>query len=126
MAKVKGEDKILEWIEEGRKYIRCFPSSFQVIFPSKCDKCPEAIETIRKTWSEELGGTTEWDGYGCWLNEKGEAVCEDVKIIMSAHNCTDPQSAEKVGNAVLKAGRIAEQEEVIVSAGNKFFFFKTK
>jgi len=118
MAKVK--DAIEEWVK-GLKDYQCFPSEFRIVFPRECDGCGEAISKLRKSMSQQFGGTTEWDGDGCWIDPKGKEICEPVKVLMSAHNCAKLEEAKKIGEAIVEATKIANQEAVFISAGNKFY-----
>jgi len=74
IKKIFVRDALNEWLKRIPGRI-CFMDVFHIVFPSECPKCPEAIKKIRKVLAEEYGGTTEWDGYGCWINPRGETEC---------------------------------------------------
>ena len=113
-------DAVEKWLSNIKGAV-CYPDKFEVVFPSKCETCPEALSVLRKTISEEFGGTSEFDGQGCWVDKKGKEICEPVKHIFSSHHCADKKVAEKLGNALITATEKAKQEALFVGAGNKFF-----
>jgi len=125
IKKIFVRDALNEWLKRIPGRI-CFMDVFHIVFPSECPKCPEAIKKIRKVLAEEYGGTTEWDGYGCWINPRGETECEPVKYIMSAHRCTDREKAKKIAEAIAEAAETAEQEAVFVGGGGNFFIIGTR
>ena len=121
MEETEGLDGWLQGISKGSK---CYPQSFQVIFPrtsKECSNCDEAVKKISSKMSEEFGGTTEWDGNGCWADDKNNEICEPVKIITSAHNCTDLSKAKSLINIIKQAGLDTNQKAVAVKGTNKFY-----
>lgn len=122
---MKSKDLVEEWVK-GIKGKTCFPDKFQIIFPTECNGCKEAIDLLRDTMVESFNGSTEWNGYGCWVGEKEpkETVCESVKVLESAHHCADVAIAQKLGNAIIKSAKIADQMDILISAGNKFHLLK--
>lgn len=115
-------DALEEWASKIRGRV-CLPDVFQVVYPREFE---DSIERIRRVLSREFGGTTEWDGYGCWIDERGEEVCEPVKVIMSAHHCTDAVGAAMIAETLAEVAEKDKQEAVFIGAGNKFFVLPTR
>lgn len=121
-------EKLDDWLENIKGSV-CFPHSFQVIFPRTSELCPncnEAIKRISSKMSEQFGGTTEWNGDGCWVDDKGNKICEPVKIIQSAHNCTDLSKAKALVDTIKQAGIDTKQQTIAVKGTNKFFIIPPK
>ena len=114
-------DAVEKWVNQhgGGKY--CSPNGFQIIFPTDCGSCDTAIHDLRKTMSQLFGGTTEWKGHGCWYDANGNEVCEGVQILQSAHNCSRPDQAKQLGEAIIRATTTAKQDAVFIAAGHKFY-----
>jgi len=108
----------IEKIAKTIKGARCLRGnvlvSFPKLHPRRRTELKEQLEAIRKTMCETFGGTTEWEGEGCWVDNSGRTICEPVRVYYSAHQCfDDAEKAEKFFETLKRVGREAEQEAVL-------------
>mgnify|MGYP000723862815 CR=1 FL=1 len=101
--------------------------SFPKLHPKKGTELKEQLEAIRRVMSEAFGGTTEWDGFGCWVSEVGKTICEPVRVYYSAHMCfKDSDKALQFFKTLKRAGIEADQEAVFINVEGTSYIFSPK
>jgi len=101
--------------------------SFPKLHPTRGTELKEQLEAIRKTMSEAFGGTTEWEGEGCWVDDSGRTICEPVRVYYSAHNCfEDGEKAHKFFETLKRVGREAEQQAVFINVEGTSYIFSPR
>jgi len=121
----------------------CLKGKLTVYFPSKCEKCPLAIEKIEDAMIEAFGGYTEWDAFGCGITGEEEAknpppqtkirtiekkgkktyiACEPVKVIESITECVSKEAAEAIEKTLAEAVVEAKQNWLFIGKDNNYFF----
>lgn len=81
---------------------------------------------ISSKMADKFGGTTEWNGDGCWIDDKGNKICEPIKVITSFHNCTDEEKARELINTIKEAGELTNQQAISLKGTNKFYIVPPK
>ena len=120
-----------EWLDSHRgDGTFCLPNKLTIYFPVATEQAEEVFAHLRAEINDMFGGSTVWDGEGSWADpscpEETEHVCiEPVKIIEVAHNCTSPETRDRLARVLKEAAMATNQVTVGVSGTNSFYIIPT-
>jgi hypothetical protein len=129
---MEGNEHIESQIEKMAKKIKgafCLRGNVMVSFPTNHPetktRMDKQLNKISMVMSKAFGGTTEWEGWGCWVEEgKNEPICEPVRIFYSAHDCfKDSKAPQEFFKTLKEVGLEGKQKALFVNAEGTSYIF---
>jgi len=129
MEENKSIESQVEKIAKKIKGAFCLRGNVMVSFPTQHPetgrRMDEQLNKISMVMSRAFGGTTEWEGWGCWVEEgKDKPTCEPVRIFYSAHDCfTDSKAPQEFFKTLKEVGLEGKQKALFVNAEGTSYIF---
>ena len=105
----------------------CFTQKMKLYLPTCCGNCETEVLQLRDRVNEIFGGSTVYeDTQGCWFDPKDKKVlCEPIKVIEVAHNCTDKETLKQLVDAITDYAEKTKQHSVSIHNGT-FYIAETE
>ncbi|MEM2187760.1 MAG: hypothetical protein QW692_00155 [Nitrososphaerota archaeon] len=117
-------DALEEWMESIPGVV-CYTEVVKFYLPTCDGKCVDAVKRFVSKVNRVFGGSTNYEAMGCWVDDKGETLCEPVIVVESGHHCTSRDQADIIAKALAEYAEEAKQQYLAVSQG-KFYIFPSK
>jgi len=119
--------RVLEEFLGRIKGTTCYRDKITIYAPTCRGKCVDVVNELEKDINRIFGGSTSWEGRGCWYNPEIQDVeCEPVRVIEAAHNCITEKQARQLAQALMDYARDAQQYALAVSENGAFYIAETK